>query len=289
MQERRHPSGPEYEKLIKRLVNGIRSRAHVETESIRRNVQVSGLANTPNQLDVVWDVKDAAGNHFRIVFEARSKGRRIEKNAVYAFKGVIEDIQNSNRPVYGVMVTTTGYQSGAQAVADTYGIVILELREPTDKDRSGRVGRIDLAVGVTAVTVRPILLEVVRTYGEWGDAGSDGVSLDDVVVEEGGQLRSLERVLTDGELGGFANPRPVHRVQRVFSPPAQLLRKTMHLADIRMVEADVGEYEGPAVTTTISGVESVAWTVKDALTGAHAWIYHNGNVIHADANAIWNG
>jgi len=47
----------------------------------------------------------------------------------------------------GVMVTTTGYQKGAKAVADTYGIVITELRAPTDDDLQGRAVEVHLDIG----------------------------------------------------------------------------------------------------------------------------------------------
>src|ERR1035437_3235691 len=61
------------------------------------------------------------------------------------------------------MVTTTGYQSGAQRVADTYGIVILELRAPTERDlanrwRSARIELVSRMPQVTGPFPSPVLL-----------------------------------------------------------------------------------------------------------------------------------
>ncbi len=133
--------GSEYELLVERLVGQFSLRAGVSTERIQRDVLIKGRG-TKNQIDVLWDLIDAADQPHRVVFEARSYRSRIKQGALHAFRSVVDDIQDPARPVTGVMVTTTGYQSGATGVASTYGLVVLELRSPIAADLADRVATI---------------------------------------------------------------------------------------------------------------------------------------------------
>ena len=89
---------------------------------------------TANQIDVLWDFTDADGKGHRVAFEARDHKNRIKQSSFHAFRSVIDDTQSEERPVEGVMVTTTGYQSDATRIAETYGLLVLELRPPTPQD-----------------------------------------------------------------------------------------------------------------------------------------------------------
>jgi hypothetical protein len=51
-----------------------------------------------------------------------------QQQALHGWRSVVDDVGEAGIETIGVMVTTAGYQSGAQRVADSYGIVILELR-----------------------------------------------------------------------------------------------------------------------------------------------------------------
>ena len=54
------------------------------------------------------------------------------------------------------MVTTMGYQRGAKRVAETYGLLVLELRPPTPRDLDNRLE----AIVVTINPVIPVVTEV---------------------------------------------------------------------------------------------------------------------------------
>lgn len=78
----------------------------------------------------------------------------------------MDDVTEADVPTFGVMVTTTGYQSGARNVADTYGIVILELRQPTDVDLADRVLEVNIMVEFRIPRVVDLEVEVVSALSE---------------------------------------------------------------------------------------------------------------------------
>ena len=89
-----------------------------------RNIQVQGRA-TSNQIDVLWDSPDGANRDYRIVFEVRSYKTPSNK-APFMPSGQSSMTSRTKPDRFGHMVTTTGYQRGAQKVADAYDLIILE-------------------------------------------------------------------------------------------------------------------------------------------------------------------
>ena len=58
---------------------------------------------------------------------------------------MIDDISDGIQTT-GVMVTRTGYQAGAKRVADTYGLIVVELRVPTPEDTRDRLLKVRVEV-----------------------------------------------------------------------------------------------------------------------------------------------
>lgn len=270
------PSSEEYERLVERLVSELVPSSGVVTDAIKRDVRVRGQSTT-NQIDVLWDLTDAAGRPRRIVFEARSYARAVDQGRLHAFRSVVDDVQDDQRPVTGVMVTTTGYQSGARAVASTYGLVVLELRVPTAADRADRVASISVTMNLQVPVVRDVRFEAVEVHDEAGAAGGP-VVLGDVKIDSPSGRVPLAKVLLDGELGALGAPRPPHPVRRVFDPPADLWVEGARVATVYAVDAVAGDQAAPPATFVVSGLQDVAWMVRDALSGARAWIAEDGRV-----------
>lgn len=173
------------------------------------------------------------------------------------------------------MVTATGYQRGARAVAQTYGILILELRQPTDLDVVGRVLEVRLQI-----VARAPYFEEVRVEGEElrVEAGPRSAWSPDLSLRYGdGTEELLADVLLAGELAGLdADPTPRHSVVRMFDPAVTLLDAGTPIAKVRCVRAMVGERQGGPTTTVISGRDRLAWIVKDTLDGTCVWFTNDG-------------
>lgn len=247
---------------------------------------VAGRA-TVNQIDVLWDLTDAAGQDYRIVFEARSHRHPIKQGALHAFRSVVDDIQDDARPVIGVMVTTSRYQPGAKDVAGFYGLLVLELREPTPTDLQNR-HEIVVTIAVQRPIIEQVVFEAVEVYDE--TAHRSAALLERLTVSppdgQAGEPRSLDRLLTDGELGQLGEPRVVHPVRRAFDPPQVLRVDGQPVASIQAVTAQVGEIAAPPVTVVITGPRSVALLLRDALTGARVWLGHDGEVWTVDFDQL---
>jgi Restriction endonuclease len=80
---------------------------------------VSGPINSLASLRSKW----AAG-------KARNYSRKITLETIKSFKGVLDDVG----PGKGIMVTKTGYQSGARKFAQHYGISLKLLQSPKPED-----------------------------------------------------------------------------------------------------------------------------------------------------------
>lgn len=277
------PDSSEYERLVEWLVGQLSKRAEVRTEQISRDVQVAGRS-TVNQIDVLWDFVDAQEQPQRVVFEARSYRRRVDQGKLHAFRSVVDDLQAADRPVKGVMITTTGYQSGAKNIASTYGLVVLELRAPTAADFAGRLGGVALTITAATPIIQDVKFEAVEIYDE--DFATTLVEPGAISIEhaEGkADYGPLDELLCRDELGPPGQPRTVHKVRREFDPPAVLLVYGARTALVQAVTARVGEVAAPPVTFSVGGAETIAWLLRDSLAGSRAWIAENGLVWTTDS------
>jgi hypothetical protein len=176
----------------------------------------------------------------------------------------------------GVMVTTVGYQSGAQRVADTYGIVICELRNPSEADLDGRVVKVRVEIKARLPQVEELRVEATEQLSDGidfqGPLGELSIDLDD------GTSELLGDHLLHGELASLDEPPTVpHRVTRTFASPVVLRRLNEPIARVRDVSATVSEAESdPAIVEV--GMEGVAWMLANTLTGSHVWFGEDGRI-----------
>jgi hypothetical protein len=176
------------------------------------------------------------------------------------------------------MVHLTGYQLGARKVAETYGLIILELRDPSDKDVASHV--IGIKVSFTGVVpmVSDLHLDVSEMLSESALAGP--VLNHSLEVEDAdGQRTSVIRLLTDGELTSPAGEViPKHQVTRSFNPPASFTVNGETAAKVRAISATVWAEKGDPFDFTVGGRERIAWMVKDTLGGTRAWFAIDGKI-----------
>lgn len=262
----------EYEDLTLRLIGLLSDRMGRLTSRLERGAVLPGLA-TGNQIDVVWEGPIADQMH-RLVFECRRYKSRIDQGRLHAFRSVVDDI-GGDMPTTGVMVTTTGYQAGSRRIADTYGLQILELREPAPADVDGRILRIEIAITARVPLVRHFTSEVIEPLRDF----SDLVSIDRVSIDRGNGAESISELLLSGETSPAGQPpTPLHPVVRRFSEPATLLIDGVPTARVSSVGALVGDSDSAFSIEIGPGAEGVAWVVKNALDGASVWFARDGTI-----------
>jgi restriction endonuclease len=197
------PEWRSYQELTEELMRRLGATDGITTLRLEREVPVSGRAND-NCIDVLWEVEGVSGERVRLLFECRSYKRRINQQALHSWRSIVDDVSERGVETIGVMVTTTGYQSGAQRVADTYGIVILELRAPTARDLANRwrSARIELVCRMPQVTD----LTVSATEQLGPDASVNGALGEFVLDFEDGTSELLMDHLLRGELASIEEP-----------------------------------------------------------------------------------
>ncbi len=168
------------------------------------------------------------------------------------------------------MVTTTGFQKGARIVGESKDVLLLELRAPTEADTTGRI----MQINVTAIARRPVARNVhVELLGDPPEGSMAGWM---EVEYPDGTRRGLVELLVDGETAPLGQPPAAfHPVQRIFDGAELLLRDGERVGNLRKVTAEVGDSDAP-FDFSVGGLDTIAWVLKNAVTGARVWFAHDG-------------
>ena len=127
-------TGEPYEHLTKHIFDQLVNQDEVNTVELQHNVKLQGKTTT-HQIDVYWEF-DRGGIKYVTIVQAKDWQQAVKQEQLFAFKGVLEDLPFQ---ATGIFVTRTGYQKGARNYARGNGILLYELREPTEVDWEGKV------------------------------------------------------------------------------------------------------------------------------------------------------
>jgi hypothetical protein len=115
----------EYERFTQEVFRKLSEYHHFNIRTVQHNIKLKGHSGCEHQIDVYWEYEKDGINH-RVAIECKNYNKRVEKEKVCAFQGVLADVDN----VKGIMVTKIGFQKGAKTFAKQYDILLKELREP---------------------------------------------------------------------------------------------------------------------------------------------------------------
>ncbi|GAB7023797.1 restriction endonuclease [Salidesulfovibrio brasiliensis] len=87
---------------------------------VEKNIKLETKLGRKHQIDVYYEFSRAGITH-RVAIECKNEKRPIEKGEVIEFHGKIRDVGD----ITGVMVSTSGYQSGALEFAEDHDILSL--------------------------------------------------------------------------------------------------------------------------------------------------------------------
>lgn len=135
-------TGIPYERLTKWIVEQISIESGVHTTKIEHDVDLQGR-DAIHQIDVLWEF-DICGIKYTTIIQAKDwSTQNVDQGKLLQFKCVLNDLPGQPR---GIVVARKGFQSGAIEFAQKNGIVIYELREPTEVDwsKSAEEGRITI-------------------------------------------------------------------------------------------------------------------------------------------------
>lgn len=183
----------QYEQLTQSIYQAILQNDYGENIQVEHNVEVKGKSGVAHQIDVLWSFKLGNVKH-TVLIECKNYASNLTLEKVRNFFGVLHDIGN----VQGIIVTKTGFQSGAAEYANYYGIDLKLLRKPNDQDWEGRMK--DLHLHIIAKTVassedKPLRVQlklkseddIQRKYLEEQIKGGN------LTIESGPKLRLLDK------------------------------------------------------------------------------------------------
>lgn len=136
----------QYEQLTQAVYQAILQNEGVKNVDVQHNVNIAGRSGVLHQIDVLWKFKRASIEH-TVLIECKNYASSLTLEKVRNFFAVVHDIGNAQ----GLMVTKTGYQSGAAEFANYYGLGLKLLRKPNNSDWEGRIK--DIHLHLTAKSV----------------------------------------------------------------------------------------------------------------------------------------
>ena len=119
----------EYERFTQEVYQQLLNCRHLNNANVQHNIKLEGRSGCKHQIDVYWEYEKDGVKH-RVAIECKNYNRRVYKEKVCAFNGVLIDLDG----VEGIMVSKKGFQSGAKLYAKECGISLQELREPEGEE-----------------------------------------------------------------------------------------------------------------------------------------------------------
>lgn len=132
----------QYERFTQKIYQELINAEGIHTINVKHNIKLTGKSGQEHQIDVYWEY-EIAGVKQKVAIECKNYSRTVSIGKVRDFYGLLSDLTN----VTGIMVTKMGYQSGAKNYAEYYGINLMELRTPNQKD--ARIGEIHISTNIT--------------------------------------------------------------------------------------------------------------------------------------------
>lgn len=267
----------EYEKLAQEIYQAISYAEAVKNINVQHNVKLLGKSGCNHQIDVYWEFEMMGIKHC-VAIECKNYSSEVSVGKVRDFFGVLHDVGNTK----GIFVTKVGYQSGAEKFANHYGIVLKELRFPTEKDWEGRVKNIVLTINALFIDIKERSFDVDI---DWLLANSNFKEGDQISF--GGMADKLKIVDSSGKVIST-----LHELENSLPRDKPAINQEAHpqFSDGFLVDPSSGQrfkingirylYDVVSETqTSISEGDAIAKAIlKDVSSGAIKFFDKSGNV-----------
>jgi len=274
-------SDQEYELLVKNILEALLKAEGHQTIQIHHDVKIKGRSGQNHQIDVYWNFS-VGGVVYQTAIECKRYKNQISVGRVRDFSAALDDIGNIN----GVMVTTSGYQSGAEIFASHKGIRLVVLRSPEDADLEGFIRTVELRI---TAAMRDVIRRDLEVSADWlvtnahhipsTGLQTSGWSQEFGLYQADGTLvRSwwdIENDLPTNDASGTPLPRDTVLVHQLDVAGLHLKQDPLGLIPLKA--ASLG-YRITDVTTTvrIDAPYEVGYVMKD-VPDAEVRIFYNDN------------
>jgi hypothetical protein len=267
-------SGMAYEQLTQQMFQAILDQDIVQSIKVDNNVRLDGIL-TSHQVDIFWEFSLGDVN-YKTVVEVKDRKEAIDQGEVMKFKAVLDDLPGQPR---GIIVSRSGFQAGARRLASANGILLYELRSPTESDLKGRVRSLVL----TLISYHPMASDIRLVHdNEWRISEAVRLGLHEaprlqltlepheaLLLDNGGkQTGTVQDVINGLYPEGLHELLPT-RVRREFSQPIFLDTRNPAFPKLKLsaLEATIST-SGMEQEVVVDVNEFVGYILKETLTGA---------------------
>lgn len=266
-------NGKDYEIFVQQVYQFLHAAQHVTDIDIQQDVLLQGNSRK-RQIDVYWEFT-LAGVRYQTAVECKDYATPVEAEKIEAFATALHDLGN----IRGIFASREGFQKGAIAVARQYGIQLMEIRRPEDKDWGGRIKTIVLLIDLRILHGDPeVAIEVDK---DWADKNHIEISTGRNIFN--GQKTFVEYQGTQKSIERYVNMVPRDKegdnLHHIFDLPGALLvnEDGSRIRINRLtVTYGVRHYHDK---TVIDGSQIVQAVVKNVISGQSQVIKINGDVV----------
>lgn len=123
-------AGQILEDYIQLVYSVMLSNEHLKYTKIEKYHIEIGRSGAKHEFDIFYEVKIACVSH-KVAIECKNLNRKITKEMVRHFKSKLDDCNN----ITGIMVSANGYQEGAKALGEYYGIELITIEDLPNVDQ----------------------------------------------------------------------------------------------------------------------------------------------------------
>lgn len=126
--------GEEYERFVQDVYKVLNANDGLSNVMVQHDVKLKGISRE-HQIDVYWQFSYGTVT-YRVAVECKDYKNPVTAEKIEAFRSTLLDIGND---IQGIFASRNGFQAGAINVAKTYGIQLMQIREPLESDWEGYI------------------------------------------------------------------------------------------------------------------------------------------------------
>lgn len=134
--------GEEYERFVQDVYKVLNANDGLSNAIVQHDVKLKGISRE-HQIDVYWQFSYGTVT-YRVAVECKDYKNPVTAEKIEAFRSTLLDIGND---IQGIFASRNGFQTGAINVAKTYGIQLMQIREPLESDWDGCIKDISSSGG----------------------------------------------------------------------------------------------------------------------------------------------
>lgn len=186
-------NGKELEDFVEHIYHTLLMNENLKDIKVEKNHKEIGRSGAKHEFDVLYEIH-IAGMWHRVGIECKNHSRPITKGMVQEFKAKLDDVNN----VIGIIISSKGYQEGAQILGEHYGIKLMTTK---DLPRINELLALSIKVGMLPdTTIKGDPFWVIM--GKQGESQTTGT----YYAFEGNQIilflsrKSAERIINKNKL-----------------------------------------------------------------------------------------